>query len=369
MARFLFYDDKLINVLLQDDKASGGAAVQAYGWIRGLVENGHDVCIITRSKENDLLKEDCRHLKILPLYDQDKGIRWIRWLYYRLPYIYRKIKQFRPDYVYQGVPGWQSFIIGIICANLKIKYILRISNDYLLDERIYKQYSSTQRYFQRLGMKMSYCIVCQNDYQLNIVKNEFPGKNAIKIYNPIFHKGVENPPEFQSKQYVAWIGLYQYQKNLALLYEIASLLQNELFCVAGEEIAKCDPETQSFLAKLKQLKNVKFVGFLQRSQVPSFLAKAKFLLNTSHYEGFSNTFLEAMSVGTPIISSNKVNPDSIISKFGLGIVYNGPADLKDQYLAVTEEAYRKLSQNCLNYVSNNHNYKSLAEKLVQSLNF
>lgn len=363
----MFYDDKLINVLLQEDKASGGAAVQAYGWIRGLVDNGHDVCIFTSAKGNDLLKEDCRELTILPLYDEAKGIRWLRWLYYRLPYIYRKIKQTRPDYIYQGVPGWQSFLVGIICIPLKVKYILRISNDFLLDERIYKKHSIAFRYFLRLGMKLSYCIVCQNDYQYNIIKNDFPDKKAIKIHNPIFLRNNENPGGFQSRQYIAWIGLFQYQKNLALLYTIACLLKNELFFVAGEAKEKCDEETRTFLEKLKQLPNVKFVGFLHRGQILPFLSKAKFLLNTSHYEGFSNTFLEAMSVGTPIITSSKVNPDSIISKFHLGIVYTNPADLMDQYLLMTQESYRELSENCFNYVSENHNYKLLAEKLVQSL--
>ena len=135
----------------------------------------------------------------------------------------------------------------------------------------------------------------------------------------------------------------------------------------AEEKEKCDEETRTFLEKLRQLPNVKFVGFLHRSQILPFLSKAKFLLNTSHYEGFSNTFLEAMSVGTPIITSSKVNPDSIISKFQLGIVYTNPADLMDQYLLITQESYRELSEKCFNYVSKNHNYKSLAEKLVQSL--
>ena len=152
MAKFLFYDDKLINVLLQEDKASGGAAVQAYGWIRGLIDNGHDVCIFTSAKGNDQLKEDCRELTILPLYDEKKGIRWLRWIYYRLPYIYKRIKQTRPDYIYQGVPAWQSFLVGIICIPLKVKYVLRISNDYLLDDRIYKKHSIAFRYFLRLVM-------------------------------------------------------------------------------------------------------------------------------------------------------------------------------------------------------------------------
>ncbi|WP_394334865.1 hypothetical protein [Aquiflexum balticum] len=34
-----------------------------------------------------------------------------------------------------------------------------------------------------------------------------------------------------------------------------------------------------------------------------FLNQAKFLLSTSRYEGFSNTFHESMIVGTPILTT------------------------------------------------------------------
>jgi glycosyltransferase involved in cell wall biosynthesis len=368
MAKFLFYDDRLINIFLQEEKPSGGAAVQAYGWIKGLLDTGHDVYILTHWNDNVQLKEDCRELKIMPLFDQEKGIRWLRWLYYRLPFVYKRIKQTKPDFFYLGIPGWTSSLFGIICYLLQVKFIIRISSDIVLDDRPYKPLSIAEKFLQRIGFKLSYCILCQNDYQLGVIKKEFPQKRVIKLTNPFFSITSNYVESVGSRQYIAWLGIFRYPKNLKLLYEIAFLLKEEQFVIAGSKGTNgLDTETFTYLGKLKQLSNVRFIGFLNRKQVLPFLQNAKYLLNTSRYEGFSNTFLEAMSIGTPIITTNKVNPDSIISKFNLGVVYSDPADLKDQYLSVTEEAYRGLTQNCLNYVSKNHNYKSLAEKLVQSL--
>jgi glycosyltransferase involved in cell wall biosynthesis len=122
-----------------------------------------------------------------------------------------------------------------------------------------------------------------------------------------------------------------------------------------------------YLEKLKQLPNVHFSGFLQRHQVLPFLANARFLLNTSHHEGFSNTFLEAWSVGTPVISGVQVNPDSIISKHDLGIIYNDVFDLCKQYAAVTPELYQLLSGNARDYVTQHHGYRLLAAKLLRYL--
>lgn len=367
MARFMFYDDKIINILLHEEKPSGGAAVQAYGWIRGLSEAGQDVHIITNSNQSGILKKECSNFNLIPLYDKQKGIRWARWIYYRLPYIYKRIKQTKPDYLYQGVPGWASFLIAVICYQLKIKYVLRISNDNLLDDRFYVNYSKAHRFFQRLGLKLSYCILCQNEYQLGIIQREFPDKKTIKIANPIFLKATEAPTSVHLKKYIAWLGLYQYQKNLKLLYEIALTLKDEVFHIAGKESSKCDQESFDYLKKLEQLPNVRFVGFLHRDQVLPFLSEAKFLLNTSHYEGFSNTFLEAMSVGTPILSSTKVNPDAIITTHKLGIVYQDTDDLKNQLRSLTPDSYKEMSDGVLAYVQEHHEYKNLAEKLIHFL--
>jgi glycosyltransferase involved in cell wall biosynthesis len=367
MARFLFYDDKIINILIQQELPSGGAAVQALSWIRGLAEKGHEVYVLTDSPRHKPLKEEFSDLRLLPLYDPEKGIRWLRWAYYRLPYIFKQIKQVQPDYLYQGVPGWSSFLVGLVCYWLKVRYVLRISNDFLVDDRFYKSYSRAQRFFQRWGFRLAYAILCQNEYQFGIIKKEYPNKKVLKIANPIFLASPTGPPATQDRSYIAWLGLFQYQKNLKLLYEIAISLPEEQFVVAGKALKSIDEETHLSLEKLKSLPNVKFAGFLHRQQVRPFLAKARFLLNTSHYEGFSNTFLEAMSVGTPIISSHKVNPDAILTQYQLGIVYQDPVDLQRQHHCLTSEHYQMWSVNAFHYVQAHHGHRDLAGRLASFL--
>ena len=155
MARFLFYDDQAINILLQDEKPSGGAAVQAHGWMQGLLSGGHEVSLITDLSVGGSIKEECKNIRLHPIFDPEKGIRWIRWIYYRYPYMYKKVKEINPDYLYQGIPSWHSFVFALICVQLKVKFIQRISNDFLLDKRIYKNYSWFHRFFQRWGIRLS----------------------------------------------------------------------------------------------------------------------------------------------------------------------------------------------------------------------
>jgi Glycosyltransferase len=367
MARFLFYDEKLINLMLEDEKPCGGSAVQTYGWIRGLMEEGHEVYVMTNTHGNALLKEDCRNIRLVPTYQRNKGIRWLRWLYYRIPYTYKKLKAIKPDYLYLSIPGWTSAVFGIMCYLLKIKYIQRISNDNQLDTRFQKEYSTFHYLLLNAGLRLSHHILCQNNLQLQIVEKKYPGKPAIKISNPVYLKNDGPAGEYHSRRYIAWVGIFRPQKGLKLLYQIASILKNEEFHVAGKESVNCDDETWYYLEKLRALPNVKFSGFLQRKDVLPFLANARFLLNTSRYEGFSNTFLEAWSVGTPVISGANVNPDSLITRHELGIVYDDVFEMCKQYAAITPELYQLMSNNAREYVWRNHGYTVLARKLISYL--
>ncbi len=367
MARFLFFDDQLINVLLKSEKPSGGSAVQTYGWIRGLMAQGQEVVVMTDLKNAGDLKDSCRDIQLVPFYDRTKGTRWLRWLYYRIPHVYRTIKKSRADYVYQGVPGWTTFILGVICRMLGIKLVVRISNDFIVDERIFNRFSRAYWFLQQQGIGMSYCVLCQNKYQYRKISERFPRKKVVMIANPIFEKYKGELLPADERKYIAWIGIFQYQKNIPLLFEIAKAHPGRHFVVAGKEDPKCDLETSQYLQKLRQLPNVEFAGFLGRHAVLDCIAHAEYLLNTSHYEGFSNTFLEAMCCGTPILTTNDVNPDSIISENHLGIVYSNAKDLAKKLAFITGESYATLSANNYQYVKQHHDYKKLAGRLISSL--
>jgi glycosyltransferase involved in cell wall biosynthesis len=368
VAKFLFYDHAIINLLSKKEQPSGGAAVQSYAWIRGLLAMGHKVQVITACNGGVELRDECRDIRLIPLYDPTKGVRWFRWFYYRIPFLFRTIKTAAPDYLYQGVPGWPTFILGVITKLLNIKLIFRISNDFIVDRRYPESLGIIRQYFKHEGLRLSYCVLCQNDYQYEIIRKAFPRKIILKIRNPIVLADSSNLIKPGPRNYIAWLGIYQYQKNLKLLYEIASVLHHEQFFIAGKEIANCDDDTLFYVAELKKLTNVHFVGFLNRDAVLPFVSHARFLLNTSHYEGFSNTFLEAMCVGTPIMSSTRVNPDAIISKYQLGIVYDSVSDLEAQYSRMTETKYLAMSKNVIEYVHREHDYQVVSRKLTNSLN-
>jgi hypothetical protein len=62
-----------------------------------------------------------------------------------------------------------------------------------------------------------------------------------------------------------------------------------------------------------------------------------------------------------------VNPDHIITKHKLGIVYKDVPDLQQQYAGVSPEKYEVLSGNAFQYVVQQHDYKLLSRQLLSLL--
>lgn len=246
MARFLFYDDKIINLMIENEKPCGGAAVQSYGWIRGLLDEGQEVVIMTDTSTKEQLKEECKNIKLVPFFDDKKGIRWLRWLYYRIPFTYKQIKAVKPDYLYVSIPAWSGFMLALMCRMLKVKFIQRISNDNCINAKYLKTSSFANKFFTNQGFRLSHHILCQNNYQLHGIKTRFPDKSSIKISNPLYLKN-DGLTEDHLEGYIAWLGVYRIQKNLKRLYEIAVELKNEQFVVAGKESTNYDAETREYM--------------------------------------------------------------------------------------------------------------------------
>jgi glycosyltransferase involved in cell wall biosynthesis len=63
--------------------------------------------------------------------------------------------------------------------------------------------------------------------------------------------------------------------------------------------------------------NFEYLGEIPQEDVNEYLAKSHLLVNTSIFEGFSNTFIQAWMRKVPVVSLS-VDPDKLLSKEGLG---------------------------------------------------
>jgi glycosyltransferase involved in cell wall biosynthesis len=368
MPKIFFFQIQNMEFLVEGGNPRGGAAVQTLVWMHAFRDLGFEIIQAKFDNDTRPILPEFDWVKTLSIYHPTKNRKRLTWFTYRFPSVFKAIKKSQCDYLYTSIPKWTTFYIGLICRILKVKNIIRVANDNILDERIYLNHSKLDAMYISLAFKTSHYILAQNEFQFNILVNKYPKKRVFKIFNPVIINREFLNPKGIKDGYIGWVANFRFQKNLALLFHIASKLVNEKFKIAGIPLIPMDPETEESYKKLKELANVEFLGNIPKKEILPFFSRAKFLLNTSRYEGFSNTFLEAMLTGTPILSTNNVNPDGIIDQYELGYIYSDETDLGGILASISESDYLEKSKNCIEFVQDNHDHLVLGKKLLEFLN-
>jgi glycosyltransferase involved in cell wall biosynthesis len=131
-------------------------------------------------------------------------------------------------------------------------------------------------------------------------------------------------PHAQRRPCVAWVGMLRRPKRPDRLVEIAQKAPAAHFVVCGAPSAHRSPSAYGdrVVGELRALPNVEYLGQIPPTKVEALLRGAAVMLSTADEEGFPNTFLQAWSSGTPVVSL-EVDPDHVIATRGLGIVAGG----------------------------------------------
>lgn len=128
-------------------------------------------------------------------------------------------------------------------------------------------------------------------------------------------------------EYFLAVGTLEPRKNLkTLLLAFAAMRREstEQLVVVGGQGWLFD-ETKELLRKLGLGSRVIFTGYVPARELPALYQGAKLFCFPSHYEGFGIPVLEAMSAGTPVISSNT---SSLPEVGGGAALYFDPQDTK-----------------------------------------
>ncbi|MGH7871056.1 MAG: glycosyltransferase, partial [Candidatus Binatia bacterium] len=130
---------------------------------------------------------------------------------------------------------------------------------------------------------------------------------------------VKLQPHAQRSNYVAWVGTLVQFKRPDILLEIARRATATRFVVCGGASSSPPEYGERIADQLRAMPNIEYLGQVPPDKAQRVIESASILLCTSDIEGFPNTFVQAWSSGTPVVSL-KVDPDYIISQSGLGTV-------------------------------------------------
>lgn len=187
-----------------------------------------------------------------------------------------------------------------------------------------------------------------DDVPIDIVRNPVPDDDA-------------SDSGHEKENLIVFLGRLESQKRVWLFCEIARRMPQYRFVVIGK-FHRDSKLNQTVLTPYTdgKVSNLELVGQLEGDAKQAYLKRAKILLNTSIWEGIPLSFLEALSVGTLVVSN--VDPDGLVSRFGchigecLGDGFEGVDAFVTAIEALLrdEERRRSLSSSAVQYVREHH---------------
>ena len=333
----------------------GGIERQQSIMTHWLSKQGHSISVITWDEGPDMLAQ-VNDIKIHKICKRTDGVRGLRFFYPRWSSLCQAMKEADADiYCYNN----GDLLLGqiVLWAHLHGKKVaFTVASDPACQSTLPTLKSMRERVLYKYGLLHCDSIITQTVKQQRMLEQDF-GLQSIKIPMPcqFFNDNriLEQKQRMKHPLRILWIGRISKEKRLEWLLECAPFFEDVVFDVIGNANTG-NKYSDELIERAKKIKNITLHGRIEHSKISSFYNNAALLINTSEYEGFPNTFLEAWSMGVPVIST--VDPDGIIEKRQLGVVVDSVQSIVGaiKRLRDDSEQYEAMSLNAHRYFEAHH---------------
>lgn len=298
----------------------GGSEYQAMCLIDKLVSNEQfEIYYLTRRYEPRFYPDGYRIIKIADA----NGIRRYGFFFdvFRL---LKLLHQIQPDVIYQRVGCAYTGIAAYYARrnNCKMVWHIASENDVLpFQEQI--SLRSIMRCIDKkileYGIRFSQYIIAQTNQQAEYLKKHYGRTPTAVIYN--FHPMPRENIKKVDPIKIVWISNFKPLKQPECFIRLARDLRDlgeKAECIMIGAPAHWAFNWQTSLEnEIDEIDNLVYLGSRPLEEVNSILAKADVFVNTSLYEGFPNTFIQAWMRKVPVVSLH-VNPDQVFERHNVG---------------------------------------------------
>ena len=227
-------------------------------------------------------------------------LRRLLWTQLKLPQIYRK---FKSSLLFSPVPEAP--------INQNCRYIITVHD--LIPLRFPRPFSPITiyfRYYLPQVLNQAEHIICNSHATANDLIDFF-GIESDKItpiplaYNKNRDRGLNLAKKAENPPYFLYIGRYDPYKNLHRTIEAFAKCDRECqLWLVGSIDPRYTPQLKGRSQELGIQERVKFLGYVVEEKLSVIISNAIALVFPSLWEGFGLPVLEAMALGTPVITSN-----------------------------------------------------------------
>ncbi len=280
-------------------KVVGGAEVQQSMIAPALARRGYRVsmiCLDYGQADGSVVNG----VTVRNLHKPDDGVPGLRFVHPRLTSVWSAMKAIGADVYYQRTAAVYTAYMAAFCALHGKKSIYAGASDVdFLPGREDIRFARDRKIFG-WGVRHVDRIVTQNDVQQKQLLDHYGIEGAVIPSCYVPPAGAHNDPN----GYVLWTASIRPSKRAELALEIARRLPQHRFVIIGGP----DPDRKSreyfegLTETAAKLPNVEMKGFVPFTEAEKWFNGARVVLNTSLYEGFPNTFLQAWSRGIPTVA-------------------------------------------------------------------
>jgi glycosyltransferase involved in cell wall biosynthesis len=273
-----------------------------------------------------------------------EGQQTLQWLW-----LFRSI---RADVYVTRCASAQVGFMQTVCSILRRPFVYMVAHEMDVSGEYARVNPAAGRLFER-GLRRADAIVCQHAGQANLVRTRY-AREAYVVRSvcpsPIRSCAVE------FKNAILWIARTDSWKQPELFLDLVGRLPTESFVMVAP-LSQIEPD---ILCRVKEraklLPNLRFLERVPFEATAALFDEAKIFVNTSKWEGFPNTFLQAAACGTPIVSWS-VNPDGVLDRHQFGLCAAGDTARFEQLvrLLCADDALRALlGEQGRRYVRDHH---------------
>jgi glycosyltransferase involved in cell wall biosynthesis len=252
----------------------------------------------------------------------------------------------------QETASWGTFLVAFFCKLHKRAFIYRTATAGECDGSWPRNFFE-QKFFI-LALRWADFVITQNVADAEKLRST-TGIQAVVIPNG--HKLLS--PSQSIRDTILWVGRSDKIKRPELFIDLAEKMHGEKFMMICQR-ATGDNEYDKLIAQAKRLKNLEFIDRVPFAQIDSYFQRARVFVNTSDFEGFPNTFIQACKSSVPILSLN-VNPDCFLDKYKCGQSCNGDFTklISTLQYILGENRYLELGKNARSYAETRHDIKKI----------
>src|SRR5262245_20433034 len=226
--------------------------------------------------------------------------------------MWREFRRIDADLYLHAGAGVEVGAYALICRLLRKRFLFFIASSADLWEP-YGKVEGPLKWLFPLGIRLAHAVVCRSDEQRQRLAQTYGRKGwLIRTGHPL--PAFSNEP----KTSILWVGRGVPLKQPEMFVDLAERLSRQsCVMVVRAEIGQ-EGLMQRIRDRAKNMPNLTLYENVPLADTEQHFSRARVLVNTSTYEGFPNTFVQAALHGVPVVSW-RVDPDRLLSQETIGL--------------------------------------------------